>query len=148
MEQRRRDLRAGEENKSALVQPGVGERQTLGLENQVIIKKEIEIEGAFCPALAAHASVLLLDGLQELQEGKGRKDGGNRNDRIQVKSLAARPTTRLTFVKRRSSETAYPRCRAKMLPCRQQVGMAITKVGAESDKSADRGARGGIHGGN
>jgi hypothetical protein len=28
------------------------------------------------------------------------------------------------------------------------VGMAITKVGAESDKSADRGARGGIHGGN
>ena len=84
MEQRRRDLCTGEENKSAFVQPGMGERQALGLKNQIIVKQQIEIEGAFCPALAPHAPLFVLDRLQELQQGQGRKVGGNRDDRIQV----------------------------------------------------------------
>lgn len=98
MKQRRRDLRAGEENKGALVQPGMGERQDSGLENQVVVKKQIEIEGAFCPALATHAPVLLLDRLQKLQQGQGREHGFDGDDRIQVKSLSARSTAWLAFV--------------------------------------------------
>lgn len=116
MEQRRRDLRAGEEHKSAFVQPGMGEGQGPGLKNQIVVKKEIEIEGAFGPALAPRATVLLLNRLQKLQQGQGGKDGGNRDDRIQVEPLSARSAAGQTFEEGRSRETVDPRRRAKTLP--------------------------------
>ena len=71
------------------MQPGVRERQGPGLENQVVVKKEVEIKGAFCPALATDAAVLLLDRLQKLQQSQGCEDGGNRDDRIQIEPLSA-----------------------------------------------------------
>ena len=64
MEERWRDLRAGEENKSALVQPGMGERQTPGMEDQIVVKKQIEIKGAFGPAFTADAAVPAFDVMQ------------------------------------------------------------------------------------
>lgn len=148
MEQRRRDLHAGEENKSALVQPGMGEHQGLGLENQVVVKKQIEIEGTFCPALVTDAAMLVLDRLQELQQVQGRENGGNRYDRIQVKPLPVRSTARLAFVQGGGRETVDPRRRAKLLPCRQQMSMAVTKVGTESDIGARIGGKDGSHGEN
>jgi len=63
MEQRRRDLGAGEENKCPLVQPGMREGQGSGPENQGVVKKEIEIQGTLCPALVTHAAVLFLNAL-------------------------------------------------------------------------------------
>ena len=148
MEQCRRDLRAGEENKSAFVQPGMGKRQGPGLENQVIVKKEIEVEGAFCPTFTPYPPVLLLNRLQKLQQIQRRENGGNRDDRIQIKSLSTRSTAGLTFVQGRNSEAVNPRCRTKVLPCRQQMGMAVTKVGTESDIGARIGGRDGNHGEN
>jgi len=148
MEQCRRDLCAREENKSAFVQPGMGERQCPGLENQVVVKEQIEIEGAFCPAFAPDPPVLLLDLLQKLQQGQGREDGGNRDDRVQIEPLSARSTAGLTFVQGRSRETIDPRRRTKVLPRRLQMSMAVPQVGTESDIGARIGGRNGVHGGN
>lgn len=148
MEQRRRDLRAGEEHKSAFVQPGMGEGQGFAPENQVAVKEQIEIKGAFGPARTADAPMFLLDGLQQLQQVQGREDGFNLNDCVEIQPLSGRPAARLTFVQRRSREAADPRRRAQLLPRCQKMDMAVTEVGTESDKSAGRGGKGGEHEGN
>lgn len=148
MEQCRRDLRAGEENKSAFVQPGMGKGQGPGLENQVVVKKEIEVEGAFCPTFTPYPPVLLLDRLQKLQQGQGREVSGNCDDRIQVEPLSVRSAAGLTFIEGRNRETVDPCRLTKALPRRQQMGMAVPKVGTESDIGARMGGRNGVHGEN
>lgn len=63
MEQSWGDLRTGEENKSAFVQPGMGERQGVRMKDQVAVKKEVEIKGTLCPALVAYAPMFTLNPL-------------------------------------------------------------------------------------
>lgn len=143
MEQHRRDLCAREKNKSALVQPGMGERQGPGLKNQVVVKEQIKIDCSLCPAFVAHASQILFNRLQHLQQVVGCELGGNFKHCIQIKPLSARSAARLAFVQRRSGPAINPRSGAETLPRRQQVGMAVAEVGTEGNKSTDRGARDG-----
>lgn len=124
------------------MQPGVGEGQDLAVEDHIAIKKEIEIEGPFRPAEAALAAVLSLDSLQETEESQRFERSGNLQYRIEIEPLAGRSAARLTFIEGRSNGATDRRCRAETLPRRQQVAMAVAKVGTESDVGLGREARG------
>lgn len=148
MEQRRCNLGAGEEYKSPLMQPGMGKRQAPVLQDQIIVKEQIKIDGPLCPAFVADASQIMLNRLQELQQGVRSKRRGNLKDRIQIKPLSVRTAAWLAFVQRRNGHTVNPRTGAETLLRRQQVGMAVAEIGTEGNKCTDRGARDGGHGGN
>lgn len=98
MIQIRGNLRTREQNKSALVQSGVRKRQRPGVDDPLAVKEEIEINGALCPALVPDATLLILDGLEQLQQRFRLKSGFNFEHRIQIKPLPLRSTAGLTFV--------------------------------------------------
>lgn len=130
------------------MQPGVGKGQAPGLQDQIVVKKQIEIKGAFGPAFAAKAAMPVFDLVQYLQKGNRVEGGGNLDHGVEIETLSRRTARRFTFVQGRSRDAVDLWRRAKLLPRRQEMSMAITEVGTESDKGANGRTRGGKHDGN
>lgn len=84
MHKSRRNLAAREKNKCPLMQPGVRKSQGCRIEDEVVEKKKIEIQGPRPPAHTPLPTGITLNAKEELEERVGRKTRVDLGYRIKI----------------------------------------------------------------
>ncbi len=82
------DLGEGNEDEGALVEAGVREDQGRGVEDEVVVEKKIEVEGAGSVGEGADAAERGFDGEQGGEEGWGIEAGFETGDGVEEGGLA------------------------------------------------------------
>jgi len=134
MNQCRYQLCQGQQHKVPLSYARMGHLQTHIIQQPIGIKKQVNIQGARCPPLAATASSPVFNGQTNIQQLAWSKAGGYFHHGIQIVGLTLWSADGGRLVQGRGSSLRNSRVREKLLPCTQECRTDLTQIRAKAQK--------------